>query len=484
MLRLIVLASFCCVLVLLHAPSGHASISIDPITKANAQKIIDASLANQGFLWNRLAYITDTYGPRFSGSETLEQVIDYVVEQAKLDGLQVFEEPVMIPKWVRGTEYARLVSPSVRNVSLHMVGLGDSIGGHIIAEVLVVSSYDDLQQKAAQAVGKIVLFDVEFVDYGTTVDYRVNGPTVAAKAGAVGCLVRSIAPYGIQTPHAGVSITASIPAAAISLEDSKMLARMSARGQPVHVELYMEAHFESDVMSRNVIVQIQGSEKPGEYVTVGGHIDSWDIAPGAMDDGGGFSSAWEALRLIHQLNIQPKRTIRAIFYVNEENGARGGQAYAKDYANILVNTSLAIESDEGSFTPYGLRFSGSTSAQAILSQIGNELLSSLGSGNVTAGEGDTDIGYVCAQGVPCASLIDLDPRTSDYASNPCRDVLYHPENLPLPNPNLITRGYMWYHHTQADTIDKIAPEQLQRVAASLGVWVYSVANLDELLPRA
>eukprot|EP00455_Lapot_gusevi_P017684 TRINITY_DN1951_c0_g1_i1.p1 TRINITY_DN1951_c0_g1~~TRINITY_DN1951_c0_g1_i1.p1 ORF type:complete len:497 (+),score=142.05 TRINITY_DN1951_c0_g1_i1:202-1491(+) len=426
----------------------------------------------------------DTFGPRFSGSTSLEQALDYVVSTARAtDGLKVTEEPVMIPKWVRGNEFARLVPPSVRTKQLHMVGLGDSVGTpnnkSVIAPVLVVSSFDDLKNKSSQAQGKIVLFDVEWVDYDTTVMYRVIGASTAAKYGAVGVLIRSVSPYGLQTPHTGVSQTSTIPAAALSREDSMLLARMQKRGQPVVVELYMEAHFENDVLSRNIIIEIPGSEKPNEFVTVGGHMDSWDIADGAMDDGGGAFSSWEAVRLISQLGLKPKRTIRAILYVNEENGARGGAQYAKDHAAELPYHSLALETDEGTFTPYGLRFSGASSALSILQTIGQELLSGLGSGNVTAGEGDTDISYVCQAGVPCGSLQDLDPRIGSNSNNPC---LGFSDKTPVIK-DLIPPGYFWFHHTAADTPDKLSPEQLQRCAASLSVWIYAVANLPDLLPR-
>ncbi len=192
--------------------------------------------------------------------------------------VQVTTEPVMIPHWIRGHEYARLIAPH-RNKTMNMVGLGESIGTPngqpLIAEVLVVDSFDDLTQKAAQAVGKIVLFNEKWVSYSETVAYRVNGATEVAKVGGVACLIRSVAPYGLQTPHAGSSNTATIPTAALTLEDAEMLARMQARGDTIFVELYMEAHFEPDRPSRNVLIEITGTDFPNEYVTVGGHIDSW-----------------------------------------------------------------------------------------------------------------------------------------------------------------------------------------------------------------
>lgn len=257
--------------------------------------------------------------------------------------------------------------------------------------------------------------------------------------------------------------------------------RMQDRGQRIVVELYMEAHFLPDVQSRNVLIEIEGSELPDEFVTVGGHIDSWDVADGAMDDGGGAMASFEAVRLMHILGLRPRRTVRAIFYVNEENGARGGAQYALDHAAELARTSLAIESDGGTFTPFGISVVGTPAATDLLRTIGAELLADLGSGNVTSTTGgDTDVSFVCARGVPCGALLDLDPRIGDAANNPCRSFSHAPYP---PPPASIPEGYFFYHHTAADTPDKLDPHQLQLSAASLSVWVWAVANLPDLLPR-
>ena len=343
-----------------------------------------------------------------------------------------------------------------------------------------MSSFDDLTAKSAAAKGKIVVFNEPWVSYGETVAYRYDGVTAAAKVGAVAALVRSVAPYGLQTPHTGSSAPSSIPTAAVTLEDALLMQRMQDRGQPIWVELYMEAHTEPDVQSRNVLIEITGSEFPDEFVTVGGHMDSWDVADGAIDDGGGALASFEAVRLIHLLGLRPKRTVRAIMYVNEENGARGGQQYAKDHAAELNRTSLAIESDGGTFTPYALGVAASPAATALLAYVGSQLLSGLGSGNVTAGGQDTDTSFVCALGVPCGALHDLDPRASDRPNNPCLGYSQYP--YPAPKPG-IPDAYFYFHHTSADTPDKVDPQQLQRSAASLSVWIWAVANLPDLLPR-
>ncbi|KAJ7526660.1 hypothetical protein O6H91_16G017500 [Diphasiastrum complanatum] len=425
--------------------------------------------------------MTDTYGPRLSGSSALERALDWVKEEMEKDGLKVQEEKVKVPCWVRGHEYATLLSPRVK--SLRMVGLGGSVGTPngkpLVAKVLVVSSFEDLKKREIEAKGKIVVFNVPFQNYGTTVNYRYSGPEAAEKEGAVAALVRSISPFGLQTVHTGEMGTAGIPSAAVSLEDAEMFARMQARGQEVVIELYMEAHTLPDQLSRNLILEIEGSEKPNEIVVFGGHMDSWDIADGAMDDGGGAMVSWEVIRVLHNLKLTPKRTLRAVLFVNEENGAKGAQQYFQDHEHELNLTSIAIETDEGTFTPYGISFQGSKAARAILNDIGMGLLSTIGAGNVTGSGVGTDIAYVCDQGVPCGNLLVLDPRIGNLSNNPCNG-FSHP---PYPEADPLKSAYFWYHHTEADTVDKLSPQQLQHCAAALGVWTYSIANLNSLLPR-
>src|SRR5688500_4825629 len=253
--------------------------------RATANRIIAAAVADSS-AWNRLAELTDRFGHRLSGSASLQRSIDWMLAEMRKDQLQnVRGERVMVPRWVRGGEWARLVSP--RTVPLHMIGLGRSIGtppNGITADVLVVSSFADLTARAAQAKGKIVLFDVPFTTYGATVQYRGRGAVEAAKAGAVAALIRSVSSGTMQNPHTGSmaydSAVKKIPAAAISVEDAAMLGRMSKRGERVRVTLKMSARTLPDVPSRNVVAELVGSEKPNEVVVLGGHIDSWDVGTG------------------------------------------------------------------------------------------------------------------------------------------------------------------------------------------------------------
>ena len=437
------------------------SLSAQPVAdryRADANRIIDAALSDS-VAWNRLAEMTETYGARFSGSPALERAIDWMLAKMKEDGLQnVRGEPVMVPAWVRGSESAQLLLP--RPTNLPMLGLGGSIAtppGGITADVIVVSSFSDLTSKAARAAGKIVLYDVPFTSYGETVQYRGRGAIEAAKVGAVAALVRSVTPYSMRTPHTGGmaydSTVRRIPAAAITVEDAQMIHRMQDRGERVRVKLMMSAKYNPDSRSRNVVAEIVGSEKPDEIVVFGGHIDSWDVGRGAMDDGGGVVVAWEALRVLQRLGLKPKRTIRVVGWTNEENGGRGGQAYRDAHRAAVDKHVLAIESDGGVFKPLGFGFTGSDSAFEIVKQIGT-VLERIGSGAITRGGGGADIGPIMALGVPGMGLTVDGTR------------------------------YFWYHHTDADTIDKLDPREMALCVATMAVMAFIVADLPDPLPRA
>ena len=422
-----------------------------------AARIIAAATRDSA-AWAKLARLSDTFGPRFSGTESLERAIDWVLAEMKREGLEnVRGEPVMVPRWVRGAESAELLSP--RPQRLPLLALGGSIGTPaqgITAEVLIVTSFDDLKTRGSEARGKIVLYDVPFTSYGATVQYRGTGAIEAAKVGAVAALVRSVTPYSMRTPHTGGmrydSTVTRIPAAAITVEDSEMLHRMQRRGERISVRLTMGAQMLPDVQSRNLVGEIRGRERPEEVVVIGGHIDSWDVGSGAMDDGGGVVIAWEAVRLLHQLGLRPRRTIRVVGWTNEENGLRGGLAYRDAHAAELERHVLAIESDGGVFRPVGFGFSGSDSARAILRQV-VPLLKPLGADSLLASGGGADIGPVMQRGVPGMSHVVDGTR------------------------------YFWYHHTEADTPDKLDPREVAQNVAAMAIMAYVVADLPERLPR-
>ena len=441
-------------LVLLGQPDGPVARNY----RSSANRIIDAALADSAAAWNTLARFTDYSGNRLSGSASLERGIDWLLAEMKKQGLDnVRGEPVMVPHWVRGRESVTLMEP--RLAALPMLGLGGSIAtprGGITAEVLVVSNYDELTRRAAEAKGKIVLFDAKFTNYGATVAYRGGGAIAAAKAGAVASLIRSVGPYSMRTPHTGGMFydasVPKIPHAAISSEDTDMLHRMQNRGEKIVVKLEMEAETLPDAPSRNVIAELKGSMYPGEVVVMGGHVDSWDVGQGAMDDGGGVVVAWEAIRLLKRLGLTPRRTIRVVGWTNEENGGRGGAGYRDAHKTELDQHVLAIESDGGVFAPLGFGFSGSDSARAIVRQV-SALLTRINAGALGATGGGADIGPIMQLGVPGMGL-EVDGSK-----------------------------YFWFHHTEADTMAQLDPLEMQKCVAVMAVMAFVVADLPDRLPR-
>ena len=431
-----------------------------------ADRLIDAALADSDHVYDRLAALTDGFGSRLSGSPALERAIDWILDQMRRDGFEnVRGEPVMVPHWVRGRESAELVQP--RAHPLHMLGLGMSVGTPakgITAPVMVVRDFDELQRRAAEVKGKIVLYDHPFptdVDpfagYEQAVAYRGAGASRAAKLGAVAVLIRSVQTKSMQNPHTGAlrydSTVARIPAAALSIEDAEMLHRMLDRGEKVVVRLKMEARQLPDAPSRNVVAELRGSERPDEVVVLGGHIDSWDVGEGAMDDADGSVVAWEAVRLMKQLGLRPRRTVRVVMWTNEENGGRGGRGYRDAHRAEIGKHVLAMESDNGAFRPRGLRWTGSEAGLPVAKEIGS-LLQRIGADTVVSGEGEADIGPLLAAGVPGFSL-DVDPSR-----------------------------YFYYHHSEADMMTVLDRADLARCVAVMAVAAYVAADMPEPLPRS
>ncbi len=416
-----------------------------------AQRLIKESQATD-VAWQRLAELTDTYGHRLSGSVALERAIDWAVAAMTADGLEnVRKEPVMVPRWVRGRESLDLVEPVAE--SLPMLGLGNSVGtpaGGLEADVLVVASFEELQARAAEVKGRIVLFNAPFTTYGETVAYRSAGPSRAAAHGAVAVLVRSVGPTGLRTPHTGATSyetgTPQVPAAAMSAEDADRFARLQARRVRIRVKLMMEARLEPDAQSYNVVGDWRGRELPHEIVLVGGHFDSWDVGAGASDDAGGCVATWEAVRLMIKLNLRPRRTVRVVLFTNEENGLRGGNGYRDAHASELASHVLLLESDGGVFDPAGFGFTGPEPARATVRAIAS-LLKPLGADPILASGGGADIG-------PSARAASI-PMLS----------------------HVVKGDYFLVHHTPADTIARITPKQMSDNAAAIAVMAYVVADL-------
>jgi carboxypeptidase Q len=421
-----------------------------------ASRIIGAALSNT-LAWDRLAEMTDSFGPRLSGSPQLEEAIRWALDKMEQDGLEnVHAEKVMVPHWVRGAESAEVVRPVP--VPMVMLGLGGSVGTGpegIEAETLVVRDFSELEAAGERARGKIVVFNVPFVSYSQTVGYRFSGASRAARLGASAMLLRSVGLPGLRTPHTGALLYSKrdpkIPAAAITLEDAEMLQRYQDRGQSAVVRLKMEAHFLEDAESANVVGELRGREKPEEVIVLGGHIDSWDVGAGAVDDGGGCLVTWTVLKVLKELNLRPRRTIRVVLFTNEENGLRGGLAYLDAHKDELANHLMMLESDSGVFRPLGFGLSANDSALNTVHEIAS-LLDAIGVSKVESGGGGADISpSVRAGHIPSMSLEVDDSR------------------------------YFIYHHTPADTVDKLNPMDMSLCVAAVGVMGYVIADMPERL---
>jgi carboxypeptidase Q len=445
-------------------PLAHATLAgqsshgwLAPLREPTA-RLFAAAMADD-FAWQRLAELTDTFGNRLSGSENLERAVAWAQESMRADGLEnVRAERVMVPKWIRGHESAEIVDPAHHRVEI--LGLGGTVATPpegIEADVLAVSSFDDLRAKAGMARGRIVFFNVPYVGYSETVTYRTGGARAAAQHGAVGVLVRAVGPIGLRTAHTGSVQYApgqpAIPAAAVAAEDANRIARLLDRGRRVRIRLVTSGKYAPDVPSANVVGEIRGRELPDEIVLLGGHLDSWDVGTGASDDGVGCVVTWEAARLMKKLGLRPRRTIRVVLFTNEENGLSGATAYAERYASSAANHVFAIESDSGVFAPAALGFTGSAAARAVLLQIGT-LFAPLDFPEIGPGGGGADIGPIAQAGnVPSMA----------YLGDAAR--------------------YFVVHHTAADTVERIAPEEVSKASAAIAAIAYAVAEIPERLPR-
>lgn len=434
---------------------------------------MEAALADDAG-YEKLVYLCDRIGNRLSGSENLIKAIDWAADQMRKDGLvNVAKPPVKVPHWVRGSESGVILSPIER--PLHLLGLGMSVatpGDGITADAIVIPNFEELTKLGDKVAGKIVVFNAPYEEYGKTVAYRSAGPSRAAKLGAVAVLVRSITPLAVQLPHTGALRYADdspkIPAAAISIEDATLLSRLQASGATPRIHLSMEAHSETDADAANVIGEITGSEHPEEIVVMGGHIDSWDVGQGAQDDGSGIMAALEATAIIQRLGLKPRRTIRLAFWVNEENGGRGGQAYVRWAGDSVKNHVAAIEMDEGAETPVGFGYgpeprprrpmpdgkpvperkpSANEEASMKLCKDIARLLKPLNADRVNQGGGGSDVEPLGALGVPMLS------------------------------PTTTVAHYFDWHHTQADTVDKVNREDFRKNVAVLAVLAFVLADM-------
>ncbi|WP_260703402.1 M20/M25/M40 family metallo-hydrolase [Edaphobacter flagellatus] len=455
--------------------------------KTDADKIIQAALADDDG-YAALAYLTDHIGKRLSGTPQLNTAVEWGAALMKKAGLEnVHVQPVNVPHWVRGAESATITYKGEAGTivkPLHMLGLGMSVGtpkGGITAPVVFVHTFEELDKLPdAEVKGKVVVFNPGWHGYGVGSMYRTGGPSRAAARGAAAVLVRSATGLALQTPHTGTlrydEKQPKVPSAAISVEDALLIERLTKEG-PVTVHLEMAAHMELDVKAGNVIGEIVGSEHPEQVVVLGGHIDSWDVGQGAQDDGSGIMATFEAVSLIHKLGLKPKRTIRVVFWVNEENGGAGGRAYREWIGDKIGDQVAAIEMDGGAEKPLGIGYGGfggprrpqpptpgaapaarpsfdpsslSPEEQKSFATLQDivSLLGAIGTDTVSPGGGGSDIGPITADGVP-----SLSPRT-------------------------VGEHYFDWHHTEADTLDKVDPDSFRKNTAMLSVVAYVLADMD------
>jgi hypothetical protein len=446
--------------------------SVDTATLA---RIRDAAMSSD-WAWQHLGALTDTIGPRLSGSPQLGAAVDQVANAMRSLGATVTLQPVKVPHWVRGEERAELVEypgrPAGLTQRLRLTALGDSSAtppSGLKAQVLVVHDLAELAAHASEARGKIVLFETRFDQrladnglageaYGQAgAQSRFVGPSAAAELGAVAALVRSLGGADFRLPHTGATRfkagQAPIPAAALAAEDADLIARLSAAG-PVTLDLVLTPKMLPDADSDNVIADWIGREQPNEYVVVSGHLDSWDLATGATDDGVGVIAAAAVIEVLKSLDLHARRTIRFIGWTNEENGGRGGTAYFDSVKAALADQSAAIEDDEGAGRSLGILASVDESSLAQLLPV-QRALGPIGATVISPRKGQlgADISSLQAAGVPgFAPLVDA-------------------------------RHYFDYHHTAADTLDKVDPQSLRSQVATLAVLAYFLAERPEPLPR-
>jgi carboxypeptidase Q len=423
----------------------------------------------------RLADLTDLVGPRLSGSAGEAAAVQQVAEAMRKLGATVTLQPVKVPHWVRGAETGELTDYTGRpkGVTQRVVltalgGSGATPAAGLTARVVVLRGFDELATRAAEVKGAIVLFDVPFDQkladrgfagnaYGAGSNYRTNGPRRAAEAGAAAVLVRSVGGADFRIAHTGVTILAEnarIPAAAVSVEDAMLMSRLAARG-PLTMKLVLTPKILPDADSFNVIADWPGTDKADEIVIVSGHLDSWDLGTGAIDDGAGVVGAMGVIETLKKLDFRPRRTIRVIAWANEENGGRGAQAYLDANKALMEKQFAGIESDGGAGHTMGMRASVSPAAAKLFAPLA-AALQPMGAGVFRRDDalGLGDLGILEKQGMPSfAPIVD-------------------------------TSTYFHYHHTAADTLDKVDRQDLRRHVAVMSATAWFLANIDQPIGRA
>ncbi|MSP62023.1 MAG: peptidase M28 family protein [Myxococcales bacterium] len=435
-----------------------------PAESTVAARITGAALID-GQSYAIVQSLTDKVGHRLAGTPSAERAVEWALKEMARAGLSnVHREKVMVPRWVRGEESVELLAPSVQ--SLHALTLGNSVGtppGGITAEVIEVTSLDEAKALGEKAKGKIVLFNKAmnrvgqgFDGYGAVVPMRGAGAIEAARNGAVAALIRSVGTGAYRLPHTGATHyddkVTKIPFAAITAEDADLIHRWIAAGETVKVRMRLGAKNDGEVESANVVGDLPGREKPEEIVLLGAHLDSWDVGTGAIDDGAGCAIVIEAARLLRTLGLTPRRTVRVVLFMNEEHGLSGARAYAERHDKEVANHVAALEADSGAGRPLGFGVAGGPLSVALVSRLAAPLAPlRTSSVKIVEAEG-ADLIPLQARGVPVLGLLQ-DMTT-----------------------------YFDWHHTNADTLDKIDPIDLALNAAAMAVMAHAVAEMAERLP--
>jgi hypothetical protein len=455
------------------SPSAAPTV-FSPQTLSELKQLQKAAFESD-YAYRQVAHLANNIGQRLSGSAQAAKAVEYVAAQLQAIGCDVHLEKVMVPHWVRGEETAALVqfpgqAPGTTQ-KIVLCALGGSVATPkegIEAEVVVVKNFDELKSMPREKVaGKIMLFNYPFDKqmaaegrgtqaYGEAVVYRSKGPSAAAKQGAVACLIRSVGQSEYRLPHTGLTTyaadTPKIPAAAVTAEDADLIANLVPQG-PIKMKLILTPQTLPDVESANVIADIKGSEHPEQVVIVSGHLDSWDLGTGAIDDAAGVAVSMETANLIQKLHLKPKRTIRVIAWMNEENGEKGSKQYAKDHEKEISNHFAAMETDGGAGHPLGINMKAKPEVKKMFAPLADILQSS--------GAGMLELVEHCGA--------DIEPLEK--------------VGVPTFSPIQDSRFYFNYHHTAADTLDKIVPKELAENSAVVAVTVYALANMERPLPR-
>jgi carboxypeptidase Q len=455
-------------------PHEAAPIAYSPQLLAELKRIQQAALGSD-YAFRRLAVLTNKIGPRLSGSVQAQNAVDYVATELQRLGLDVRLEKVLVPHWIRGEEKAELVKFPGQMSGMAQKIILTTLGGStptpptgLTAEVVTVDSFEELDALGrANVEGKIVLFNRRFDEqmaaqgfgleaYRQIVPYRTRGPSAAVRLGAVAALVRSAGGSNYRMPHAGFTRyakdAAGIPAAALTGEDADLIAGLSKEG-PVHLHLTLTPQTLPDTVSYNVVADLKGNEHPEQVVIVSGHLDSWDLGTGAIDDGAGVAMAMQTVQVLRELNLRPKRSIRFIAWMGEEFGGIGGNAYAREHQTEIANHFAAIESDHGAGHPLGFSIKARQAVRTMLEPVSLVLQDSGAGLTRFTDEVETDISPLAETGVPCFGLWQ-DGRT-----------------------------YFNYHHTAADTLDKVVPKELAENVAIMAALAYALANLSQPLPH-